>query len=97
MRQFIVRRAAEADILDAQHWYETRDPDLGTAFAEEIQATMTRISEYPQSHSIAHRDVRRALVHRFPYSLFYRDSGTRIVVLGCFHHRRSPSKWLSRR
>ena len=97
MTLLVIRRAAEADILAVQRWYEVRDPELAVEFAAEIQGIMASLQEFPKAHRVTHRDVRRALLHRFPYSLFYRADETRVVVLGCFHHRRSPTRWLSRR
>lgn len=93
----VVRRAAAADILAARRWYDGYDPDLGAAFVAELDATLARIVEYPQSARVVHATVRRALLHHFPYAVLYRQDKERLVVLGCFHHRRSPARWLSRR
>jgi plasmid stabilization system protein ParE len=40
---------------------------------------------------------RRALVRRFPYQVIYRVEEDAVVVLACFHHRRDPEAYRSRR
>jgi plasmid stabilization system protein ParE len=41
-------------------------------------------------------DIRRAVVTRFPYSVFYRADATRVEVIAVFNNRRDPSIWQSR-
>jgi hypothetical protein len=42
------------------------------------------------------RDIRRQLLKRFPYGLFYRLIEGQVVVVACFHAKRSPRVWRSR-
>ena len=42
------------------------------------------------------RDIRRQLLKRFPYGLFYRLIHDQVVVVACFHAKRSPGVWRSR-
>jgi hypothetical protein len=43
------------------------------------------------------RTVRRALVRRFPYGIFYEIEARQIVVYGIFHGARDPRAWRRRR
>jgi len=43
-----------------------------------------------------HEQVRRALLRKFPYALFYLMSKDTIVVIACFHIGRIPADWQSR-
>jgi plasmid stabilization system protein ParE len=43
-----------------------------------------------------HEQVRRALLRKFPYALFYLFNEETIVVVACFHVRRSPADWQRR-
>lgn len=54
------------------------------------------ISDRPELHAAVYRDVRKALVHPFPYSVVYRIRGGRVVVLAVFHNKRDPKLWQSR-
>jgi hypothetical protein len=36
------------------------------------------------------------VLHRFPYSIFYRIVSRQVVVIACFHGKRNPTVWRSR-
>jgi hypothetical protein len=40
--------------------------------------------------------VRRALLRKFPYGVFYFVFDDTVVVLACFHTRRDPKDWQKR-
>jgi len=44
-----------------------------------------------------HGEVRRALVRRFPYGVFYVVEGQALLVLAVAHVRRQPAYWLARK
>jgi plasmid stabilization system protein ParE len=43
-----------------------------------------------------HRHVRRALIHRFPYALYFTLAADRIEVVAVLHTRRDPTTWRRR-
>lgn len=92
----IFRPAAAADVEDAYEWYEAQRRGLGEEFAEEVQATLRRVVDNPEQFRALHRQTHRALLHRFPYGLFYRVVDDRVVVVACMHVRRDPRRWQSR-
>jgi hypothetical protein len=59
--------------------------------------SLADIGERPSSFPIAHRDMRRALLHRFPYDVFFFEDGESIIVCGVLDLRRNPRTWRSRR
>ena len=69
-----VRRAAELDIAEAQVWYESQQSGLGAEFRTEISLVFDRLAETPLIYQKVHGDVRRAIVRRFPYLIWYRVS-----------------------
>ena len=93
----VVRAGAAADIEDAHAWYERTRPGLGEEFLTAVTAVLDRIGDNPGLYPVVHRDTRRALLPRFPYALFYRAEPDRILVIACFHAKRDPLVWQSRR
>jgi plasmid stabilization system protein ParE len=87
-----VRRAAELDIAEAQVWYETQQSGLGADFRSEISQAFDRLTETPLIYQIVHRDIRRAVVHRFPYLIWYRVSAETVIVLACTYAGRDPKR-----
>lgn len=43
-----------------------------------------------------YRDVRRAIVHRFLYLVWYRIIGERVIVVACSHAWQNPERSRSR-
>lgn len=84
---------AEADLGEAFSWYSDRGASLGLEFLAALGEALDRINRFPQSAPEVHQGIRRALIHRFPYCLFYWIEPTGPVILGCFHASRDPRAW----
>ena len=69
-KKIIVRSEAEADISDAYKWYESQRKGLGENFLLCIEEALARVSRKPSIYSQVHKDVRRILIHRFPFGIF---------------------------
>jgi toxin ParE1/3/4 len=91
-----VRRAAELDVAEAQVWYEAQRAGLRADFHSEISKVFTILTENPLIYPALYRNVRRAIVHRFPYLIWYRILGEEVTVLACTHARQNRSKIISR-
>ncbi len=63
----------------------------------EVQAALEKVVARPARYPVVHRETRRVLVHRFPYGIFYRVYGERVVVVACMHGRRDPRRWRPQR
>ena len=83
-----VRPEARADILDATHWYEGRQGGLGSHLVAEIDAVLRRIEQGPKRFRKAHGELRIALIHRFPYAVYFSEQAGDIVVFAVLHQRR---------
>jgi len=90
------RNAADADVGDAHGWYRERGLDLADQFLQAVDQCVESIERNPQAYPKVHGEIRRALLHRFPYCLFYVIDPAEIVVLGCLHGHRDPKVWLGR-
>jgi plasmid stabilization system protein ParE len=91
-----VRPEAAEDVKDAFAWYESQRPGLGDDFLDSVRDCFSAIALQPTRYPILHRQVRRALLRRFPYCVFFRDFEIEIVVLACLHARRHPVRWRAR-
>jgi plasmid stabilization system protein ParE len=87
---------ARAEALEAYHWYEEQRAGLGDAFRDELDEAIERIGRTPLASQTVHKDLRRVLLDRFPYGVFYRVLPGRIAVVGVIHGRRSPREWMRR-
>ena len=89
----VLSTAAERDVRVAFRWYEDRVSSLGSAFLDEVEASLARIAEFPAACPTVHQNVRRALLRRFPYGVFYLIEASRAVVLAVLHQAQDPERW----
>jgi toxin ParE1/3/4 len=52
-----------------------------------------QIIDAPERWPIIEGDVRRYLMPRFPYAIYYRITAKHIRILAFKHHRRHPDYW----
>ena len=95
--RLLFRPEAEAELLDAQTWYEGGRVGLGAIFAAAVETTITAILQNPMAFPRVKGETRRALVRRFPYAVYFRPLDDEIIVLAVMHARRNPRHWRSRR
>jgi plasmid stabilization system protein ParE len=95
-RRFIVRPLAEADLEDAARWYDDERAGLAERFVKDVDITFSRIADHPLQFPLVTADVRRALLHTFPYAVYFRTSDEAVVVLAVLHLRRNPKVWRRR-
>lgn len=87
--ELIVRPPAKREIAEADAYYAPYGK--ADAFLAALDQTFTQIADRPLMYPIVYEDVRRALVRRFPYSVFFVVEHTRAVVLAVHHQHRNPA------
>ena len=92
----VLRAEAEAEFDEAFDFYDARRAGLGADFTAEVQDVFDRISTNPLIHQEVFADIRKAVVRRFPYCVYYRPHADRVEVIAVFHTSRDPSIWQDR-
>jgi toxin ParE1/3/4 len=75
-RRIVVRPEAESEFVEAAEWYEARSPGLGAEFLRALDATIAGIERNRFVQATVFGEVRRALMRRFPYGVFYTVTDT---------------------
>jgi plasmid stabilization system protein ParE len=91
-----IRPEAERDVRDAVSWYEEQRPGLGRELILELDAVYERLSENPHLYRDIRRGIRRAIVRRFPYGVFYLVTDIEVRVIAVVDMARNPSVWQDR-
>ena len=94
--ELIVRPEAEAEMSEAFDWYEERLPGLGSDFLLNVDAALHAILRNPQQFPVVHKNIRRAMIRRFPYQVFFLREEHPIVVPAVFHAKRRSRRWRER-
>lgn len=95
-RDLTFRPEAANDVEAVVAWYTSEHPALAAAFVDRLDRLLTRIRRTPLQFPELVPGVRRALMTRFPYGVFFDVSAERVVVLGVLHLHRSPATWRAR-
>jgi len=83
---------ASADVVIIYEWYESKRNGLGLDFELCLDEVFARITKTPEIYPEWYRNVRCALLTRFPYGIFYRIKDDSIYILAIFHMKRKPAK-----
>ena len=88
---------AVEEFLSATKWYEDHRHGLGTEFEVACRAAIALIEQHPLSFPVVHGEIRRVVLRRFPYTIFYRAREDELLIVAIMHERRDPRRWRSRR
>jgi plasmid stabilization system protein ParE len=89
----VFRRRVGRDLAGAYTWYNEQRVGLGEEFLQLVEVSFDAIEQFPERFTRVHGEVRRAMVSRFPYAVFYRIEPKRVVVLAVLHTARDPKLW----
>lgn len=89
----IIRPEADADIEESYNWYEDQSIGLGNEFLRILDATLISIERNPLAHPLVYKNIRRAVIRRFPHAFFYVLKENRVLITACVHHKRDQKSW----
>ena len=92
----VLRKSARAELDEAFDWYEAQGAGLGVRFATWVQDTFDRIAFSPESYPVVTDDIRRAIVRRYPYAIYFRIRLQQIAILTVVHTSQDPRVWQRR-
>ena len=92
----VIRPDAEADLAEACLWYEEQRTGLGAELLGCVETALKSIQQRPLSCPAIHESIRRSLVSRFPFGIYYVLEEDTVFVLSIMHAKRDPSRWKSR-
>jgi plasmid stabilization system protein ParE len=84
------------EYLGAVSYYADISPRLAESFIKSVDSGIEEISIYPEAWPIVDEDVRRYLVKRFPFGIYYGIERNRIMIYAVMHMSRDPKYWTSR-
>jgi plasmid stabilization system protein ParE len=88
---------AQLEARSATTWYRERSSAAAHGFTLVVAEAIQSIREHPTAWPIwRSTEVRRRVLHRYPYSVFYLVEAEEIVIVAVAHHKREPGYWLPR-
>ena len=96
MKNVIFLPPAEREMIESALYYEEQAKHLGYDFLTEVQKTTKFISQFPTTWPIVEEDIRKCLVNRFPYGIFFRIKKDLIVIVAIANLHKKPGYWKNR-
>lgn len=93
MYRILIRPEAEVDINQAYRWYEKQSQGLGEDFLQCLEEVFDKIKHHPRAYPTVYKEIKRLLMQRYPYGVFYLLNEQTIIVIALFHVRRNPKQW----
>jgi plasmid stabilization system protein ParE len=87
---------ARTEYDEAADWYEQQRAGLGADLVARVREVFTRIAANPKLHAKVYKEVRKAVVAKFPYIVLYQEEPGEVLVVSVFHTARDPVNWQSR-
>ena len=85
-----ISQLAFFEIEDAKEYYNLQNSTLGDTFKNVIKRSIESIKKFPNLYPNITNDMRRCVLHRFPYSIFYAITDNTILILSVAHQHRKP-------
>lgn len=88
--RYTSRASGELDLAVA--WYELQQQGLGLDFLDCVDASLARIRRTPEIYPVVQGALRRCVVDRFPFSIYFEIEKREIVIHAIFDNRRDPKE-----
>ena len=95
--KYIFHPEALEEYQSAISYYFEINPQLAESFIKAIETGIENIIMFPEAWSIVEEDVRRHLISRFPFGIYYCVENNCISIYAVMHMSRHPEYWKKRR
>ena len=87
---------AELELIESAVYYDKQVPGLGERFESEIRYATDLLLDQPEIGLLADPDLRKFILTRFPFTLYYSITADVLRVEAVAHQSRRPGYWKSR-
>ena len=94
--RLVAEPRADLEVAATFDWYENEETGLGQEFLDELRAAYDRIADGPLAYQDIRSGIRRGLLRRFPYAVYFAVVDEVVVVLAVLHIARDPAEWQRR-
>jgi plasmid stabilization system protein ParE len=94
--RYIFHPEALQEYEEAACYYGEISINLAEAFIKSVEKGITYILDNPEAWPVIEEDVRRHLIERFPYGIYYVIENDYIMIVAVMHMNRKPGYWKKR-
>lgn len=97
MKRLIILPDAEIDIKETVSYYKERTEGLEKEFVKLIDTSCHDIKNNPETFPIVKYDIRKYVVAKFEFCIYFIDRKDALYIIAVFHDKRDPKEWHKRR
>lgn len=94
--EIVLSDDAETDFNNSWQYYFDENPKIADSFFKNINQSLAVIKRNPYSFPIVYRNVRKYVVNKFPFVIYYITEDSSVIVVAMFHTSRNPEIWNKR-
>ncbi|MDP2114910.1 MAG: type II toxin-antitoxin system RelE/ParE family toxin [Bacteroidota bacterium] len=87
---------AEIDFDKSYEYYFEDSPKVADAFFRRINVSFENIKQNPFTFPVAYKNIRKYVMKKFPFVIYYQIVNSIIKVIAIFHTSRNPEIWNER-
>ena len=84
---------AEGDLIEIVAWLEEEQSGTGRLFKEELLACVSAVEIFPLMHPEIRSGIRRAVLKRYRYAVYYKVESDQVEILEIVHTSRKRDHW----
>jgi plasmid stabilization system protein ParE len=85
------------EYLDAVSYYAKVNTRLARSFIKAVERGIEDILHHPEAWQSVEEDIRRHLIKRFPFGIYYSIEPNSILIYAVMHMSRHPDYWKTRK
>lgn len=87
--EVIIKPIVFLDVEEAVDYYDKKLKGLGKRFYDNFITSLREIEINPHNYSYIKNPVRKHIIEKFPYKIYYIITLDKIIVIGVSHAKRS--------
>jgi len=87
--EIIIKPIVFLDVEEAVIYYDKKLKGLGNRFYNNFITSLNEIEINPHNYSYIKNPVRKHIIKKFPYKIYYIATVDKIIVIGVSHAKRS--------
>ncbi len=96
MYSIYIKEEAKQDIVNATHWYRSKQEKLNINFIQAVQRTLLSIQNNPFACKRIHHNFRQIALKKFPYIILFEVDKYTIIIYAVFNTWQDPKKKIKR-
>jgi len=87
---------AEEDFDDSYNYYAKENQKIADNFFKHIEMSFVQISKNWEVYSYAFGEIKKFVVKKYPFVIYYKVNKSTIQIIAIFHTSRNPEIWKER-